>query len=262
MYSDSTTRPQWSQLLNSAVSQPGLVLQAYSNFHNYSIGNQILALVQCAQRGIEPGPISTFPGWKEKGRFVRKGERALWLCMPITHKRRAESEGETDEIFTSFVYKPRWFVLSQTEGEPIEAPEVPDWNKDRALSALGISEIPFDVTDGNCQGYARKQSIAISPLAALPHKTRFHELAHVILGHTSEADFNDSERTPKSLREVEAECVALICCESLNLPGADYCRGYVQHWLRGSEIPEKSAQKIFAAADRILKAGAPVVEVH
>jgi hypothetical protein len=28
----------------------------------------------------------------------------------------------------------------------------------------------------------------VSPLAELPHKTRFHELAHVVLGHTSEAD--------------------------------------------------------------------------
>jgi hypothetical protein len=33
------------------------------------------------------------------------------------------------------------------------------------------------------------------------------------------------------------------------------CRGYVQHWLRGGEISEKSIQKIFKAADTILRAG-------
>ena len=62
------------------------------------------------------------------------------------------------------------------------------------------------------------------------------------------------------LREVEAESVALLCCEALNLEGAEYCRGYIQNWLRPSignadVIPEKSAQKIFRAADQILRAG-------
>ena len=85
-------------------------------------------------------------------------------------------------------------------------------------------------------------------------------MAHVVLGHTTEADFTDTERTPKNLREVEAESVALLCCEALNLEGADYCRGYIQNWLRPSignadVIPEKSAQKIFRAADQILRAG-------
>jgi hypothetical protein len=102
--------------------------------------------------------------------------------------------------------------------------------------------------------------IAVSPIAELPHKTRFHELAHVVLGHTSEAaaGLSDSDLTPRSLREVEAEAVALVCLEALGLPGAEHCRGYLQHWSerRGAEpIPERSAQPIFKAADQILKAG-------
>ena len=66
---------------------------------------------------------------------------------------------------------------------------------------------------------------------------------------------SDTERTPKNLREVEAESVALICCESLGLPGAEYSRGYIQGWLVGDVIPERSAQKIFHVADQILRAG-------
>jgi hypothetical protein len=95
-------------------------------------------------------------------------------------------------------------------------------------------------------------------VAQLPHKTLFHEAAHVILGHTTEADFTDTERTPKNLREVEAEAVALLCCEALSLEGSDYCRGYIQNWLSPSigydrdAIPEKSAQKIFHAADQFV----------
>ena len=229
--------PKWSALLIEAVKKPGMMMQAYSAFHNYSIGNQILAIVQCQLRGLEPGPINTFPGWQELGRTVKRGERALTLCMPITRKAREEeaqdSEGESGErIFTSFVYKPRWFVISQTVGDEFTPAALAEWQSEQALTTLDILEIPFTHTDGNCQGYAKKRQIAINPVAQLPHKTRFHELAHVILGHTTEADFTDDELTPRNLREVEAEAVALLCCEALNVEGADYCRGYIQHWLR------------------------------
>ena len=55
----------------------------------------------------------------------------------------------------------------------------------------------------------------------MPHKTRFHELAHVLLGHTNEGTLNDDERTPRNLRECEAESVALLCLAALDLPGID-----------------------------------------
>lgn len=258
--------PKWSSLLVEAVNKPGMIMEAYSAFHNYSIGNQILALGQCQLRGLEPGPINTFPGWQALGRTVKRGERALLLCMPITRKVRNEEsqDNETenrDRTFTSFMYKPRWFVISQTVGDEVIPQCLPKWNAEQALAELEIEQISFTHTDGNCQGYARKRQIAINPVAQLPHKTLFHETAHVVLGHTTESDFADTERTPKNLREVEAEAVALLCCEALNLKGADYCRGYIQNWLypivgyNGQGIPEKSAQKIFHAADQILRAG-------
>jgi len=195
----------------------------------------------------------------------------LILCMPITRTIRNEETNESDSekaerTFTSFVYKPRWFVISQTIGEEFTPLRLPEWDAARALAVLKIEQIPFTQTDGNCQGYARGRQVAINPVAQLPAKTLLHECAHVTLGHTTEADVTDTERTPKNLREVEAEAVALLCCEALNLEGADYCRGYIQNWLcpaigyNGDAIPEKSAQKIFHAADLILKAGRPPVE--
>ena len=257
------TTPNFTTLLQEAVNKPGTIMKAYSAFHNYSIGNQLLALIQCQLKGIEPGPINTFPKWQDLGRHVRKGEKAITLCMPVTIKRKQTNDAgeEEDSSFTTFVYKPRWFVLAQTDGSEIEQQRSPDWEAEKALSALDIKRVSFAETDGNTQGYARTREIAISPIAQLPHKTLFHEMAHVVLGHTQDADFNDAESTPRSLREVEAECVALLCCEALELEGAEFCRGYVQTWLKrggSAVIPEKSAQKILKAADQILKAGATV----
>lgn len=136
--------------------------------------------------------------------------------MPVTVKRKEVDEAgeEQDASFTTFVYKARWFVLAQTDGEAMELPQMPAWDADRCLGGLDIERVAFTETDGNCQGYAKLRQIAINPIAQLPHKTLFHEVAHVMLGHTSEADFNDSEATPRNLREVEAEAVALLCCEA------------------------------------------------
>ena len=58
----STPAPAtFAQLLDQAVNEPGVTSSAYSAFHNYSLGNQLLALAQCLARGIQPGPSATFP---------------------------------------------------------------------------------------------------------------------------------------------------------------------------------------------------------
>lgn len=172
---------KWSDLLKAAVTEPGLILKAYSNFHTYSLGNQIAAMIQCQIRGIKPGPINTYPGWQSLKRQVKKGEKAIELCMPLTRKITDERTGESAMVATNFVWKPRWFVLSQTEGEPIEPVTTPAWDKARALATLNITETLFTETDGNVQGYAKGREVSISPLAAMPHKTLFHEIAHIEL---------------------------------------------------------------------------------
>ena len=55
----------FSDLLQQAVTEPGTISAAYSAFHQYSVGNQLLALGQCMARGIQPGPMATFPKWKD-----------------------------------------------------------------------------------------------------------------------------------------------------------------------------------------------------
>jgi len=158
----------WSQLLEEVVTKPGSLLEAYSRFHGYSIGNRILALFQCAERGIAPGPIATYPKWQELGRQVRRGEKALTLCMPVTVKRKRKGEDAEEEegTFTRFVYRPRWFVLSQTDGPEVSFPPAPEWDPERALQALGVSVVPFEHLDGNTQGYAMAgKRIAINPVA-------------------------------------------------------------------------------------------------
>ena len=215
-----------------------------------------MAWSQLHGRGLDLSPIATYKTWQSLGRQVKKGEKALALVMPVTIAKKDEAGEKTGDCFQAFVVKNNWFALSQTEGEDFQhEKESREWDKAKALESLGIAEVLFEDANGNCQGYAKGKSIAINPVAAFPHKTRFHELAHVVLGHTTEHTMQDDERTPKDIREVEAESVAYILCSLLDLPGLDESRGYIQSWLSGSEITDKSAQKIFGAAEKILKAG-------
>jgi antirestriction protein ArdC len=253
---EQQVNPQWVELLKRAVNEPGLVLEAYKAFHNYSLGNQIAAAYQCRKRGIALGPIHTFNGWKNLQRHVKKGEKGILLCMPITVKSKDKAATEPEEFIQAFVWRANWFVMSQTEGVEYQPPVVGTWDKAQALAVLGIQEVAFSHPNGNVQGYAKDRCVAVSPIAQLPHKTLLHEIAHVVLGHTTHGDCSDSESLPYSLREVEAESIALLLTETLQLCGSEYCRGYIQYWWSsGEDIPEKSAQRIFSAAQKILSAG-------
>ena len=253
----ATASPKaFADLLQTAVTEPGTLSAAYRQFHRYSLGNQLLAWGQCEDRGLQPGPMATFPRWRELGRHVRKGQKALTLCMPVTVKRRAERDDDDDQSFTRFIYKARWFVLAQTEGDDLPPEPIPTWDAGQALATLDVEEIPFDHTDGNALGFARARQIAVSPLSPLPNKTRFHELAHVLLGHTADQAQQDGATIPHKLEEAEAEAVALLCCAALELPGIAESRGYIQKWWgQGHPIPERSAQRVLKVADQILKAG-------
>lgn len=255
-------KPDWKDLLKQALEVPGKLSDAYRVFHNYSLGNQLLAMVELTMRGLPLAPIASFNRWKELGRSVKKGEKAIPLVMPVTVKRKAvdvDAAGEesANGTYTIFLLKRNWFSLDQTDGDEFK-PEVktPGWDKQRALNTLQIEQVPFEHLNGNCQGYAQARSVAVSPIAALPHKTLFHELAHVVLGHTAaDVMMADAPDLPKCIKEAEAEATAFLCCATLGLQGMEESRGYIQSWLAGGDIPDKSARRIFTAADRILKAG-------
>ncbi|MEO1767954.1 ArdC-like ssDNA-binding domain-containing protein [Thiobacter aerophilum] len=273
-HNNRTNRPDWGKLFQSILSEPGRLGDHYQWFHRFSLGNQALAMQQMADRGIQIGPIASFNGWQKLGRKVKKGEKAIALWMPVVKKEVIlQDDGtECEETRMFFVMKNNWFALAQTEpSDPenqgiVSAPETPGWDRDLAMKRLGITEVPFTEVDGNCQGFAypNRGQIAINPLAAMPWKTTFHEIAHCLL-HSKQAEaaaFIDGVHVSRSIEEAEAESVAFLCCATLGLSGLEDARGYVQNWLdspaQAEEFAKKSAARVFSAADKILKAGRKV----
>lgn len=269
--------PDFLALLHQALTEPGRIAACYSMFHCYSFGNALWVAGQLWARGEPLAPIASFNRWRELGRVVKKGSKALCMSMPVTVKAKADTkqaEGadpgtEQDEgRRVLFVVRRNWFALHHTEpmtGAEQQAIETvtPDWNADRALAALEINREAFEHHDGNCQGYARPdvRRVAVSPLAMNPAKTLFHEIAHCLL-HSEQARMEDAADLTRDLAEVEAESVAYLCCAVLDLPGLAEARGYVQDWLAGSgcdaeTFTDKHARRVLGAVDKIMKAGKP-----
>ena len=216
----------WGELLREAVEKPGRMLEAYTAFHNFSLGNALLALEQCIRRNLQPGPLNTYNGWLERKRQVRKGEKGIILCMPMACKRNAQTEAvpnETAEPQTCYAFRFRayWFVLAQTEGEDTPIPPIPGFDVDRALCALNITRTPFDEINGNIQGFASGREIAVHPLAALPHKTT-EELPDLVHSSgTSRESLRHRGFVAKSRRYLAAVLTSygakyILCCKPIS----------------------------------------------
>ena len=86
----------WGALLDEAVKKPGFIHEAYTCFNNYLLGNQLLGLFQCFEKGIPPGGgpalFVSFSCHRRKlaarpstiGGYQNVAEIAeLWVSMPV-----------------------------------------------------------------------------------------------------------------------------------------------------------------------------------
>jgi hypothetical protein len=231
----------YKKLLDDALKLEGKLSDCYSMFHHYSFNNQILAMVQVGAQ-----PINTYKGWQALERQVKKGAKAIELCMPVTIK-----DKETEEVKTIFMFRKNWFGIDQTEGKEFQVPVIPNFNRERVLANLKTSITAFESADGNTQGYTDGKTISINPVAKYPLKTLWHELGHFVIGHVG----NDTGTLTRSIAEVEAETVAYILCNifKYEAPMVE-SRGYIQHWNDNEGISADSAKSIFKAVQAILNA--------
>ena len=92
------------------------ILDTLANFHRYSLYNQIiLSFAGCSQ-------VAGYKRWKELGRTVKKGEKAVWILAPWFKKVNEENEEKEEkdkQILHGFFSVPV-FDIDQTEGDAIK----------------------------------------------------------------------------------------------------------------------------------------------
>lgn len=250
----------WPGLLHEALTMPGNLSGVYDRFHEYSLTNMLLF----RRQGVHE-PVASYARWKNVGRQVLRGARAKEVIVPVMVHGKPDDEPDepVDEQrervakLIGFKLIRAVFALSDTEGPDLPPQPTPGWDLRHALGKLGIREAPFSETNGNVQGYSHGVEFAINPIAVNRTKTVFHELGHIVLGHTLPHHL-DEYATHRGLMEFQAEATAYLVMNELELMDEDiasHSRGYIQHWLHDEHPSDRAIQHVFRATDAILRAG-------
>lgn len=265
--------PSNAELLQSILTVEGSFGDSYSRFHTYSLRN----IGFLAMQGCPPSPVATFKRWQELGYHVKKGERAYSILRPITVKVKGdesetppspEAEPDQPKMMRRFKVVRALFHYAQVAGEGELPPYVPpNWDEARALETLDVTEKPFRLYNGNVMGYAYDRTIAVSPVAPYPFKTKVHELGHVVAGHTEDAsdDEDDGEAMHQGVAEFQAESTAYLTLHQLGAEDqmdTSESRAYIQSYLHGHEPTEVEVRNVFSATDRIVRAGQVAAEAQ
>ncbi len=235
-------------LASSAAWQRHLEFQ--SRFHHYSPRNTMLIASQCEHASY----VASYQRWQRLGRFVRKGEHAIWILAPVLGRNDPNPEGrEEREAVRGFQLVPV-FDLSQTDGAPVPSlcellgAHVPTEHYARlcvVAQTLGYRVQDHDfagAANGDCNYAERRLRVEVANPPAQRLKTLAHELAHAVL-HADRAD--------RSLAELEAESVAYVVCRILGVDTGSYSFGYVTAWAGGGA---EAIAAINASCERIHRA--------
>ena len=264
----TTTQIDWAATLTEALEAPGALGNTYTRYYSYSFLNQIRLMMQ----GVHE-PVATYNRWVELGRQVRKGSKAKVVLAPIMVSRDtkdangnvvvfADGKPGRRQVLVGFRDSCTVFGYSDTDGDDLPPVVLPGWDADTALAALHVDRVPFNMVNGNAQGFSFEDTdgrhLAINPTAAYPAKTTFHELAHLMLGHCKHGD-----EAHRGVTEFEAEATAYLVAKGLELIEWDPAesRAYIQNWLGGTEVAEDNIGRVFAAVNKILIAGRVAAQI-
>ena len=245
-------------------------LRAMSKFHDYSLNNTLLILLQKPDASLVAG----FNKWRDEfERHVKAEEKGIKIFAPAHKKIRKEVEkldpdtgkpiiGEDGKPVMEMkeITIPRYkvvnvFDVSQTDGKAI-----PDMSVDaltgsieqyedfwRALKEISPVPVELEKIESGAHGYysIADKRIAIdegmSELQTI--KTLIHEIAHAKL-HDIDLSLPPQERQERPnqrTREVEAESIAYTVCQHFGLETSEYSFGYIAGWSSDKEIAELKA---------------------
>ena len=231
----------------------------------YSINNQILIMMQKPDATM----CQSFTGWKEMGRFVKKGEKGIRVMAPAPYKIEREQDKldgngkpmldadgepvkEKVEVKVNAFKPVSTFDISQTDGEPVPRLGVDELvgtvegyeTLMEAIRQASPVPISFENIESGAKGYfhVEENRIAIQEgmSEAQTVKTALHEASHATL-HNKEAQNADNDKKTRNQKECEAESVAYVVCQHYGVDTAEYSFPYVAGWSSDKEVPELKA---------------------
>ena len=221
--------------VEAAFNEEGfkLYLETQSRFHTYSARNALLIQAQ------RPGAtrVAGYDKWREFNRFVRKGEKAIWITAPMIRKvETAEGKEETVHGFKPVTV----FDITQTDGEELPEPPMPTLLNDKegnpilaeamvqVAEHLGYTIVVEAIESAN--GYTDFITHEIHINDGITKlqlcKTLAHELAHALLHE----DRGILREIPRGQLEMEAESVAYAVMFAHGMDSSEYSMPYITRW--------------------------------
>ncbi|MBQ2935891.1 MAG: hypothetical protein IJD96_06640 [Lachnospiraceae bacterium] len=253
-------------------------LDMIAKFPRYSANNSLLIMMQKPDAQM----CQSFTGWKEMGRFVKKGEKGIKIIAPAPYTIQREQQKvdetgkpvfdkdgeavmETVDVKVNAFKVVNTFDVSQTYGE-----ELPSYGVEELTGEVDRFSVMFDALKEICpvpmrfeniesgaKGYYSQTEKRIAIQEGMSEvqtiKTAIHEMAHQKLHAVENA--KDAKQT-RSSKEVEAESVAYTICQHYGIDTSDYSFSYVAGWSEGKDVPElkESLDTIRKAASEMIKA--------
>lgn len=270
-FTDKTTRVEdIRREIEEAMDRldTGDAWQAYldnaGKFHNYSLNNQMLIMMQKP----EATQVAGFNKWKEMGRSVNKGEKAIWIQAPMVVRKKTDDPDSDERRVIGFKPVPVYDV-SQTSGKPLPKPPVV-YTQEHGEAPAGMvddlseqikshgytvdyEDLGADATarDGYTDPVGKRVVINTNRSSAHQAMTLAHELGHIDLGHMERMhDYTRGGQRPTM--EVEAESVAYVIGRHYGYKPVNPF-GYIDGWAKGDKSLVKStATNVCASSKRIL----------
>lgn len=236
-------------------------LNVMAKFPKYSVNNTMLIMMQRPDAQL----CQSFTGWKQMGRYVKKGEKGISILAPAPYKIEREqtklddkgrpvfdADGEPVkekvEVTIRAFKVVKTFDLAQTDGK-----ELPTIGPNELVGSIDgypkllqtlqeISPVPvsFELIDGGAKGYYNLENKSIVIQDGMSEvqtiKTLLHEMAHQKL-HDKDT-VPEAKDITRNGKEVEAESVAYVVCQHYGINTSDYSFSYVAGWSEGKETPE------------------------
>jgi antirestriction protein ArdC len=215
-----------------------------SKFHNYSPNNQLLIMLECWFRGIDPVHVAGMHTWNDLGFHVKKGEKGIPIFAPMIIKEKDKETGaETGEVFTLFKVVYVWAdcqVVPFEEGtkmptffSPIHGDAAALYNRLADVvrhDGIQLEEVESGLGTAQGVSYGGKIKILKNESTNM-FLTLIHEYTHELLHQRQKNDLS------KQTKECHAEAVSYIVSHHFGIHNP-FSSDYLQNW--GND--EKSLQ--------------------
>lgn len=234
-------------------------LETMAKFHKYSPNNTMLIMMQRP----DATRVAGYNRWKELGRQVKRGERAIKIFAPVLVKdpKELDEEGKPVEHLVGYTIA-SVFALEQTDGKPLPSPDNPKMLEGESSGASRLYDgvkafietkgvtvkrmpLPRESMHGVWSPSTREIVLSHRLHGDQAVKTLCHEAAHALAEHRGTIDRKDAETV--------AESTAFVACNHFGIDTSEYTFPYIVGWGESKSVLMRNLNEIQKISHQLIE---------